>query len=602
MSMTPELRAALEALTKRYPEPAMGLVEALREVQRRQGRVAPEAEAELAALFGLPAARVHEVATFFPYFTAEHAGRHRLCVCRNLSCQRRGAGDLVGHLHRALGPEGQTTPDGLLSWEAVECLGACDHAPAVALDDELLGAGTPAFLDALVADLKAGKRPKPVEPRLYAPPADGAPRVLTTHFSEPSLHRLETYRRFGGYAALEKAKGMEPSALLAEVKSANLRGLGGAGFPAGMKWETVPPKSQRQAPHYLIANADESEPGCYKDRVLMERDPHGLLEGLCIAARALDADGVFIFLRGEYAFQKRVLETAIAEARAAGATDREILVVSGANAYISGCDTALIETLEGKKAQPRQPPPFPTVAGLLGCPTVVNNVETLMMLRAIVRDGGAAFAKLGVPRSGGTNVYSVSGDVERPGVYEFPMGTPMSVLLAACGGVRGGRRLKAVIPGGTSTPVLTAAEAAAVKLDFDALRTAGSFLGAGGVVVLDETADMVEVLHVIERFLWHESCGQCTPCREGSGWVERILRRILGGGGVPEDKANLVRIGENVTGRVICALGDTVGMVAKAMIEKFPEDFDRRLGRSSAGAASQPLTPAPSPGGAGEGR
>jgi NADH-quinone oxidoreductase subunit F len=305
----------------------------------------------------------------------------------------------------------------------------------------------------------------------------------------------------------------------------------------------------------------------------MERNPHALIEGLAIVGKAIDADGLFIFIRGEYARQARILEAAAEEARRAGLLDRGLWLMAGGNAYISGCDTALLETMEGKKAWPRQPPPFPTVSGLFGNPTVINNVETLMMVPAVLRIGGESFAKLGAPGSGGTCVFSVSGDVERPGVYEFPMGTPFPELLTAAGGVRGGKRLKALIPGGTSTPVLNADEAMRVKMDFDSIRSLGSFLGAGGVVVLDESADMVEVLRTIEHFLWHESCGQCTPCREGSGWVLRILDRIRSGGGIPSDPDNLRRISENVAGRTICALGDTVGMVAKAMIEKFPEEF-----------------------------
>ncbi|HAH05843.1 MAG TPA: NADH-quinone oxidoreductase subunit NuoF [Elusimicrobia bacterium] len=575
---TPEQEAALKAWTQRYPDPAMGLVEALRDVQRWHGRLSPEAEDWVAVLFKLPLNRVHGVATFYPFFTAKPAGKHRVCVCRNLSCHRAGSPRMLEHLRKRLGvPEGEPTPDQLISYQGVECLGACDHAPALSVDDELVGAASEELLDEVVDALKAGT-PPPSRLRPSAPtgPAEG-PKLLTGRFSEPELHRLEVYRRFGGYSALEKALRLAPADLRAEVKRSNLRGLGGAGFPTGMKWETVPSKSQRQAPHWLVANADESEPGCFKDRVLMERDPHALLEGLAIAAHAIDADGIFIFLRGEYARQKRIVEAAAAQAREAGLLTRDVWVMQGANAYISGCDTALLETMEGRKAWPRQPPPFPTVSGLLGAPTVVNNVETLMMLPAIVREGAEAFAKLGVGRSGGTFVFSLSGDVEKPGVYEFPMGTPLSDILRAAGGVRGGRKLKAVIPGGTSTPVLTAEEAAAARMDFDSIRSAGSFLGAGGLIVLDETADMAEALFIIERFLWHESCGQCTPCREGSGWTKRILRRLLEGDGIPEDVGNLRRVAEGVIGRTICALGDTVGMVAKAMVDKFPEDFQRRV-------------------------
>ncbi|MBI3297392.1 MAG: NADH-quinone oxidoreductase subunit NuoF [Elusimicrobia bacterium] len=574
---TPEEQAKLVAWTKRYPQAPMGLIEALREVQIWKGEVSLAAEAHLAALFGVTRARVREVVTFYPFFPHEKAGKHRVSLCRNLSCHLAGGEKALHHLEKALGvAEGPATADGMFSWEASECLGACDLAPAFAIDDELLGAATPTAIDAALSACRAGKAPKAVSTaKAAAPVSDKA--ALTKDFADPKLHTLEVYRRFGGYNAWEKARTMAPADITAEVKNSNLRGLGGAGFPVAMKWETVPPKSARQVPHILVANADESEPGCFKDRVLMERNPHALIEGLQIAARAVDADHVYIFIRGEYALQKRLLEAAVAEAKTAGLLDKDVLVMQGANAYISGCDTALLETMEGKKAWPRQPPPFPTNAGLLNWPTVVNNVETLMMLTRVIAQGGEAFAAAGVAKSGGTRCFSVSGHVEKPGVYEFPLGTPIEDLLAAAGGMKGGRPLKAVIPGGTSTPVLTPEETRGLKMDFDSLRAKGSFLGAGGVIFLDDSVDMVDVLHIIERFLWVESCGQCTPCREGSGWATRVLARMKAGKGDAGDADNLVRLSENIMGKVICALGDTVGMVAAAMIKKFRADFDRRL-------------------------
>lgn len=574
---TPEQAARLEGWAKRYPEPVMGLIEALREVQDWHGEVTLADMDHVARLFQVTHHRVREIVTFYPFFSHEKAGKYRVAVCRNLSCHLGGAPAVIRRLEEALGvPEGKATADGLFSWEASECLGACDQAPAFAVNDELLGTATPAAMDAALSSCRSGKAP--VAPASTLPAAPAYPKAwLTKDFAEGALHTLPVFRRFGGYNAWQKSRAMNPADITAEVKRSNLRGLGGAGFPVAMKWETVPPKSKRDCPHVVVANADESEPGCFKDRVLMERNPHALIEGLQITARAVDADYVYIFLRGEYARQKRVLEAAVAEAKAAGLLDKDVLVMQGANAYISGCDTALLETMEGKKAWPRQPPPFPTGSGLMGWPTVVNNVETLMMVAQVLAVGGDAFAAAGVPKSGGTRCFSVSGHVERPGVYEFPLGTPLEDLLAAAGGMKGGRTLKAVIPGGTSTPVLTAEEAKGLKMDFDSLRGKGSFLGAGGVIFLDDSVDMVDVLHIIERFLWVESCGQCTPCREGSGWATRILARIKDGTGDRSDPDNLIRLGENVTGRVICALGDTVGMVATAMVKKFRADFDRRV-------------------------
>ncbi len=409
-------------------------------------------------------------------------------------------------------------------------------------------------------------------------------KILTQHFDNPKLHELETYRSLGGYEALAKARKMTPAEVTAEVKKSNLRGLGGAGFPTGMKWETVPPV-EKAPERFVVCNYDESEPGCFKDRVLGERAPHQLIEGLLIACHAISAKWGFIFIRTEYAKQYDVLDKALKEAEKAGLlAPNNVRIMRGAGAYICGLDTALLETMEGKKAWPRQPPPFPTVVGLMAKPTVVNNVETLSMLPHIVKNGGEWFAKIGFPGdpakklnpSGGTGVYSISGDVEKPGVYEFPMATPLRTMIEAAGGVKGGRKLKAVIPGGTSTPPLTAAEID-VPMSFDHLRTVGSFLGAGGIVVLDETRDMVEVSHNIERFLAHESCGQCTPCREGSEWTTRILERALEGKAVASDLPNLQRVGENITGKVICALGDTVGMVTRGYMKKFPDDFKKHI-------------------------
>lgn len=402
-------------------------------------------------------------------------------------------------------------------------------------------------------------------------------KILTKHFDEPRLHELETYRSLGGYKGLEKALTMAPADVTAEVVKSNLRGLGGAGFPTGGKWGTVPPLDKVPGPRYVVVNADESEPGCFKDRVLLTRAPHQMIEGLLIAAHAIGAKETFIFIRGEYQNQHDIVAKAAKEAEAAGyAKHASIRLMRGAGAYISGLDTALLETMEGKKAWPRQPPPFPTVAGLMAKPTVVNNVETLSMLPFILREGGDAFAKIGSAKNGGTVVFSVSGHVEKPGVYEVPMGSKLRDVLALAGGVRKGHALKCVIPGGTSMPPLLEKDLD-LALDFDSIRAAGTFLGAGGMIVLDETADAVEVAHNIERFLAHESCGQCTPCREGSYWNEEILERLLHGKGTAEDMPNMTRVGENITGKVICALGDTVGVVTRAYMSKFPEDFKKRI-------------------------
>ncbi|MBI3548052.1 MAG: NADH-quinone oxidoreductase subunit NuoF [Elusimicrobia bacterium] len=577
---TAEQKATLVAWTQRFPYPAMGLLEALREVQEWHHHVSLEDEAFIAGLFGVTLHHVHEVVTFYPFYTTKPAGTYRIDLCRNVSCHLAGAHDAAERFKTKLGiDEGERTSDGRFSFEEVECLGACDHAPAFAINDELIGAATPEAIDGALASCRAGTLPDlPPLPALKMAASNGTARILTEHFDDPDLHTLAAYRKYGGYQGWEKAKTMSAVDIMGAVQQSNLRGLGGAGFPSGMKWATVPSKKDRNVPHYLVANADESEPGCFKDRVLMERNPHALIEGLLISGKAIDADGIYIFIRGEYARARRILLAAIEEAKAAGILEgKEILITRGANAYISGCDTALLETMEGKKAWPRQPPPFPTVSGVMGNPTVVNNVETLMMTGPILAKGAAWFAGLGVPKSGGTAVYSVSGHVRKAGVHEFPMGTPLKTILDAAGGLNDGRTLKAVIPGGTSTPVLTAEQALGAKMDFDSLRSLGTFLGAGGVIALDDTTDMVETLRIIERFLAHESCGQCTPCREGSIWVARVLGRMLEGKGDAGDLDNLLRMGDNISGKVICALGETVGPVAKSMIGKFRPEFEARL-------------------------
>jgi NADH:ubiquinone oxidoreductase subunit F (NADH-binding)/NADH:ubiquinone oxidoreductase subunit E len=579
---TPELKKELEGWTTHYPYPIMGLLEALRSVQTAYRCIPADAEVYLAELFKTSVSHVHQVATFFPSFTQKPAGEHRVGICHGLSCAMKGAGQLSACLEKTLGvKEKDTTPDGRLSWEEMECIGACELAPAVLLDERLMGRGSEAMMEALARDPKSVKPDLSVGQQLQQ---DDAPKILTKHFANADLHTLEGYRKVGGYTGLAKARGMAPQAVADEVKKSNLRGLGGAGFPVGMKWGTVPPVDK--APErFVVANYDESEPGCFKDRVLGTRAPHQILEGLLIAAHAISAKWAFIFIRGEYRDQYDILKKAIAEMEAAGLNGEvTVRLMRGAGAYICGLDTALLETMEGKKAWPRQPPPFPTVAGLMAKPTVVNNVETLSMLPHIINHGGQWFADLGfkgepekkLNPSGGTGVFSVSGDVEKPGIYEFPMGSPLKAIIEAAGGVKGGKKLKAVIPGGTSTPPLTAEELG-MGMDFDHPRAFGTFLGAGGVVILDETRDMVEVSHNIERFLAHESCGQCTPCREGSEWTVRILERAMEGRVYASDLPNLQRVGENITGKVICALGDTVGMVVRGYMKKFPDDFKKLL-------------------------
>ncbi len=412
----------------------------------------------------------------------------------------------------------------------------------------------------------------------------GETLILTARWGKKDGHTLASYRADGGYRALDKALGMEPAAIVNEVKTSNLRGRGGAGFATGLKW-TFLPKDIR--PRYLTVNADESEPGTFKDRYIIERDPHMLIEGIAITCFANDIHTAYVYIRGEFAKQARVLEAALAEAYEAGILGRRLLgksgfaldvfVHRGAGAYICGEESALLESLEGKKGYPRLKPPFPAVVGLYGKPTIINNVETIANLPWIVEHGGAAFAALGIGKSGGTRLFCVSGHVNRPGVFEKPVHYNLKRLITEdCGGVLGGRKVKAVIPGGSSSPVLSADEID-VSMEFDALRAAGTMAGSGGVIVMDDSTCLVRVLARISKFYAEESCGQCTPCREGTPWMEGVLERIEHGHGTAGDVDKLVQIANGIGGQTICALGDAAAMPVQSFVKKFRAEFDRHV-------------------------
>jgi NADH-quinone oxidoreductase subunit F len=406
-------------------------------------------------------------------------------------------------------------------------------------------------------------------------------RLLSRLFDVPGSHTLGVSRQHGGYAAAARAFQMEPAAITEEVKKANLRGLGGAGFPAGVKWGFIPKGTT--APKYLVVNADEGEPGTFKDRYILERDPHALIEGMLIAARAIDAHLGFVYVRGEYVQPWRVFSEAVREAYGAGLLGRgvlgsgfdfDVVIHRGAGAYICGEETGLISSLEGKKGWPKVKPPFPAVKGAFGQPTIVNNVETLACLPHIINRGGEWFAGLGTKTQGGTRLYSVSGHVVRPGVVEAPVSVTLrSLIYEHCGGIRDGRRLKAVVPGGSSAPILTADEID-VTMDVDGLRTAGSMAGSAGVVVMDETVSIPEALMVVARFYAHESCGQCTPCRESTGWIYKMAERIVAGRGRKEDLDTILDVARRGAGTTICAFYDGAVGPYISYIEKFRDEFE----------------------------
>ena len=416
---------------------------------------------------------------------------------------------------------------------------------------------------------------------LYNEPSPLEVKVLTRRFHLENSQSLDTYLGSEGYVGFKKAAGMTPEQIIDEVKASNLRGRGGAGFPTGMKWSFVPRTSPK--PKYIVVNADESEPGTCKDRLLIENDPHQMIEGILIAGLAVDAHAGYIYIRGEYRYLIEIVEKAIAESYSRGYLGKNIAgtnfhfdlyVQTGAGAYECGEESALLESLEGKRGIPRIRPPFPAVAGAFQCPTVLNNVETFCAVPAILRDGGAAFSALGTPKNGGTRMFCLSGHINKPGVYELPMGfNLMRLINEVGGGIPNGRKLKAVVPGGSSCPILKAEECD-VAMDYDSVAKLKSMLGSGGVVVMDETTDIVKVALRVMRFYAHESCGWCIPCREGTTWLRKMLQRIVDGHGVSSDVTMVSELAKNMLGRTFCPLGDAAAMPTISYVEKFRDEFE----------------------------
>lgn len=407
--------------------------------------------------------------------------------------------------------------------------------------------------------------------------------IILDKIYEPQSHTYDFYTANGGYKALKKSMtSMTPEKILEEVKVSNLRGRGGAGFPAGIKWSFI--KRDLPGPKYLICNADEGEPGTFKDREIMIRKPHIMVEGMIIAGYCMGLDAGYIYIRGEFHEAYEAVEKAIEEAYAHGFLGKNILGTGynfdlytylGAGAYICGEESALLNSLEGRRGYPRLKPPFPAQYGLYGKPSTVNNVETFAAVPAIINNGGKWYADLGTPKSGGTKVFSISGHVEKPGVYELTLGTNWDEFLnKICGGVKGGKKLKALIPGGSSTPILLPNELEGMTMDYESIASKGSMLGSGGVIVLDETTDMVKLLYRILKFYKHESCGQCTPCREGSDWYYDIITRIYHGEGRMNDLDLFEKLGKNIGPNTICAFGDAFVMPTMAFIQKFRPEFE----------------------------
>jgi NADH-quinone oxidoreductase subunit F len=564
-------------IIKRYDEPRAAALPLLWLVQENLGHIPSEAEFWVGRLLGVAVSHVREVVSFYSMFRTAEAGRHELRVCTSLPCLLRGAGGVLAQIKDRLniGP-GETSAGGELTLTEVECLCACEIAPMGQLDEQFVGPLQPGMLEAVLGSTQIPE-PDPVIS------TDGP--VLSTRFGNTEGTWLDSYVATGGYVAARKAiASMTPAQVIDEVARANLRGLGGAGFPTAKKWSFIPKSSPK--PKYLVVNADEGEPGTFKDRYILERDPHALLEGMIVAAYAIGSHKAYVYIRGEYFRSAQRFGRAVQEAYAAGwlgrniqgsGFDLDVVIHRGAGAYICGEETALLTSLEGGKGFPRLKPPFPAISGLFQCPTIVNNVETLACVPFILREGADRFANLGTPKQGGTRLFSVCGHVNRPGLYEAPVGISLRDLIEDhARGVRDGRKLKAVIPGGISAKVLTAAEID-VHMDFDSLMAAGTMAGSGGVIVMDETTSMVEALLSAAKFFAHESCGQCSPCREGTGWVHRIMRRIAQGGGRPQDLDDLLAIARDMEGKTICVFADAAAWPVQSYITKFRAEFEEHI-------------------------
>ena len=620
MTIPNDLLAKVEEAITHYPvSKRSASLPLLHLFQEHFGYIADEAITWIAAKLELQPINVLELVTFYPMFRRRPAGATHFRVCRTLACALSGGDALrkeiaekagidldqwrAENAHHANAEHANpiaVSADGKYSVEFVECLASCGTAPVAMVNDRFYDKVTPEKIPALFNEASPSEATLPK----LRPPHPRETRIVFKNVDKEGwTNDIACYLKAGGYDDLKKAFTLQPADIVNEVKASGLRGRGGAGFPCGVKWGFIKPGGPK--PTYLICNADESEPGTFKDRYIIHQDPHQLIEGMIISCFAVNAKLAYIYIRGEFPEGAQILEKALAEARAQGflgknilgsGFDLDIYVHRGAGAYICGEETGLIESLEGKRAYPRiKPPYFPAVLGLYQCPTIVNNVETLCDVKHIIRMGGSEYSKIGRPNNTGTRIIGVSGDVMRPGYFEFEVGslTMGELIYDLCGGMKPGRTLKAIIPGGSSAKVLRAGERYKLKekqtdgsmaekeigvediiLDFDSLAAIGSMAGSGGVMVMDDSRDMVWALNNLNQFYAHESCGQCTPCREGAQWMRKITDRILAGGGTSSDPALLKNVADNIAGRTICAFGEACSWPTQSFVAKFKEEFE----------------------------
>lgn len=567
--MSKEMDAQIQAITGKYPRRGSAILPVMQLLQKNNGNyLSTDAMAQAGKAAGLSRNRVYGIATYYTMFNTEQVGKYHLQVDTCVPGFLHGADEIVEHIRRKLGiAVGQTTADGMFTLSTVQDLGSCATGPVIQVNDRYYENMTIQKTDALLDDLKNGREPKN-DPSMNVISECG---ILLNDRTKKDCRTIASYKAEGGYTSLKKALTMKPEDIINEVKEAQVRGRGGAGFPAGMKWSFLPKNDPR--PVYLICNADEGEPGTFKDRQIMEFNPHLLVEGIAISAHAIGAKKSFIYIRGEFSWIADVLEAAIGEAEKDGRLSHvDIVVHRGAGSYVCGDETAQIESLEGKRGNPRAKPPFPANYGLYGCPTVVNNVETLSCVPYIVAKGAKAFAAIGVKDNNGPKIFGVSGHVNKPGVFEYPMGTKLKVILDAAGGVKG--KLKGVIVGGLSVAILTAKEAEDLSLDFDSCQKAGTALGSGGIMVVNDTVSIPELALRTIEFYHHESCGQCTPCREGTGIIESKLRGLLNGTGKKEDIDLVLHLCANIRGLTLCPTGEAFSVPVQAMVTKFRPEFE----------------------------
>ncbi|MBT3233144.1 MAG: NADH-quinone oxidoreductase subunit NuoF [Calditrichaeota bacterium] len=572
-----------DGLKAKYEQPRAALVPLLFAVQTRDGRVTDEAEQEIADLLQIDTEQVHEAVTFYPLLSEKPLGKILIQVCHNISCSLLGVEPLIDVLENELGIKaGEVTPDGEIGLRRSECLGCCCDAPMMLVGEKFFGNLTEEKVKDVVAKLKAGE--EVVNDSPLTPTNEIENPALSGNFKVPNASSIKVAEARGAYQIAKKVlKEMSPEEITNQVKASGLRGQGGAGFPTGLKWSFVP-KTDGQK--YLTVNCDESEPGTCKDREILRRDPHKLIEGIIIASKAIGVTKSYIYIRREFYEPAQILDRAIQEAYDSGYLGKDILGTGmdldvythpGGGAYICGEETGLIQSLEGRKGWPRIKPPFPAVQGLFWKPTVVNNVETISNVPFIMEKGVEAYRSRGTEKSPGTKLFGVSGHVKRPGVYELPMGVPLrDLIFGYADGIREGHSLKAVIPGGSSVPILKAEEID-VNMDFESTAEAGTMLGSGGAIVMDETVKIPEALEVLSRFYAHESCGQCTPCREGGIWIYKILHRMNSGLGRKGDIELLLDLAANMDGTTICPLAAAAAWPVQSAIKKFPEEFEALL-------------------------